>query len=174
MSLKQCGIWTHRGVIIVVQLFWREREADVPALSTFYEKLGSAWRKKDNILAAAPHYLVPVTMIDAYIHVCIQFFHNPKNLKIGWKLPQSTVFKKKYQKCLIFCERSELGLFPKNLWWIVFVPCKFFEILSVSGYLQCKIIWNNLKEFSRGKNELPKVSKVTLFIPIKVRIFRDF
>ena len=73
-------------VIIVVQLFWREREADVPALSTFYEKLGSAWRKKDNILAAAPHYLVPVTMIDAYIHVCIQFFHNPKNPKIGWKL----------------------------------------------------------------------------------------
>ena len=78
-------------VIIVVQLFWREREADVPALSTFYEKLGSAWRKKDNILAAAPHYLVPVTMIDAYIHVCIQFFHNPKNPKIGWKLKFSKV-----------------------------------------------------------------------------------
>ena len=53
----------------------------------------------------------------------------------------------------------------------------FFESddpISDSGYLQCKIIWKNLKEFSRGKNASPKVSEATLQVTIKVRIFYGF
>ena len=54
----------------------------------------------------------------------------------------------------------------KNLWWIVFAPCKFFQIISDPRYLQYKMTWYNLKKFLRGKNESPKVSKVTLLVTI--------
>ena len=64
-------------------------------------------------------------------------------------------------KILNFASEASYIYFQKNLWWIAFAPCNFFQILSDSGYLQCEMTWKNLKKFSRGKNESPKVSKLT-------------
>ena len=71
-----------------------------------------------------------------------------------------TVFENS-SKILNFASEARYVYFQKNLWWIAFAPCKCFQFLSVSGYLLCEMTWKNLKTFSRGKNESPKVSKLT-------------
>ena len=48
----------------------------------------------------------------------------------------------------------------KNLGLYFFAPYKFFWILANSAFYSIKRITQNQKEFSRGKNVSPKVSKV--------------
>ena len=74
-----------------------------------------------------------------------------------------------------FCERSELRLFSKKTFGESSLPLviffRFFQILVIYS-----VKWSekNLKKFSRGKNDSPKVSKVTLLVTIKVRISEGF
>ena len=78
---------------------------------------------------------------------------------------------KNYQKSLIFASEASYVYFQKtfgesSLPLEIFF--RFFQILVI-----CSVKWSekNLEKISSGKNDSPKVSKVTLLIAIKVRIF---
>ena len=83
----------------------------------------------------------------------------------------ATVFKN-YQKSLIFASEASYVYFWKKPLVNHLCPFssgfRFFQIQVIYSVKWSEKIW---KKFSRGKNDSPKVSKVTLLVTIKVRIF---